>query len=131
LASQLAPAPDAASRLVVAVRTSRSQRRQAMTQVAALLDWIGSPASLAGAVLDDARAATAIMAGTNPGQRRTRVGLLGSARELILALDALGVVPSSEHSADSVPARDYLAEADHRPGATAEASPVLGRARRR
>lgn len=131
LASQLAPAPDAASRLVVAVRTTRSQRHQAITQVAALLDSVGSPASLAGVVLEDARAAAAIRAGMSPGQRRGRAGLHGSARELVLALGALGVVPSSEHSADCFPASDHMDEADHGAGATADAPPALGRARRR
>lgn len=131
VASQLAPAPDGASRLVVAVRTTRSQRRQALTQVAALLDSIGSPASLAGVVLEDARAATAISAGTIPGQRGTRTGLVSSARELIGALGALGVVPSSTHSADSIPASDYLDEADHGTRTTADASPARGQGRRR
>ena len=110
LAGQLvpAPAPDAASRLLVAVRTTRSQRRQAMMQVAALLDSIGSPALLAGVVLDDARAATAIKAGTRPAQRGTGAGLVGSARELIRALGTLGVVPSSSQSPDFAPARDEM-----------------------
>ena len=131
LASQLAPAPDAASRLVIAIRTTRSHRHQAITQVAALLDSIGSPASVAGAVLDDPRAAAAIRAGTRPRQRPGRAGLLTSARELILALSALGVVPSSSQSADSFPARDYLDEADDGAGAAAHVPPVLGRVRRR
>lgn len=131
LAGQLAPAPDAGSRVLVAVRTNRSQRRQAMTQVAALLDSIGSPALLVGAVLDDARAATAVRAGASPTHRRTRAGLLSSARELILALGALGVLPSSSHSADFFPTRDHMDDAQHGAGATVHASQVLGRERRR
>lgn len=131
LAGQLAPGPGAASRLLVAVRTTRPQRRQAMTQVRALLDSIGSPASLAGVVLDDARAATAIGAGTSPAQRRTRAGLYGSARELITALGALGVVPSSSESADFFAARDDLGEADDGVGARADVPDGLGRAWRR
>jgi hypothetical protein len=131
VASQLAPAADAASRLVVAVRTPRSQRRQAETQVTALLDSIGSPASLAGVVLEDTRAATAISAGTSPAQRRTRAGLISSAHELIGALVALGVVPKSTHISDSLPANDYLDEADVGTRATADASPVRGQGRRR
>ncbi|MBN9619467.1 MAG: hypothetical protein J0H43_07010 [Actinobacteria bacterium] len=128
LAGQLAPTTDAASRLLVAVRTTRPQRRQAMTQVAALLDSIGSPALLAGVVLEDARAATAIKAGTRPAQRRTDAGLVGSARELILALGTLGVVPSSSQSPDFAPARDEMDEANHGAGATADMPPGPGQA---
>jgi hypothetical protein len=131
LASHLAPAPDAASRLLVAVRTTRSQRHRATAQVAALLNSIGSPASLAGVVLDDARAASAIGAGTSTAQRRTRAGLYGSARELIQALGALGVVPSSSESADFFAARDDLGKADDGVGASADVPDGLGRAWRR
>jgi hypothetical protein len=90
LAAQLAAPPAEVPRLLVVVRAARAQRRIALAQVTALLDSVGSPALLVGAVFDDDRGAAAISSGQ---PLLARGGLVRSARQLTGALFATGLLP--------------------------------------
>jgi hypothetical protein len=122
LAAQLAAPPGETPRLLVVVRTPRAQRRIALAQVAALLDSVGSPALLVGAVVDDDRGAAAISSGQPPRHRLSRAELLRSAQQLTDALYATGLLPPPVRTAPAPPERPVTDSADE--GAEATDTPA-------
>src|SRR5205807_703697 len=88
LAEDVGTVADVRTQLVVVVRATPRDARAASARVEKLLASIGSPAVVAGALVDDPKAAATLWSGSLPA-RLARSALLTSARSITATLHQL------------------------------------------